>query len=92
VANGFHSQRNGNLVVVPQPFYFIAEDVTTTHGTPYLYDTHVPVIFYGQGIAAGSYSADSSPADIAPTLASLLRIEIPSNSVGRILSEAIKTK
>lgn len=91
VANGFHPQRNGNLVVVPQSFFFIGENITTTHGTPYSYDTHVPVIFYGAGIAPGAFSAVSSPADIAPTLASLLRIEIPSNSVGRILSEAIKT-
>jgi hypothetical protein len=92
VANGFHPQRNGNLVVVPQPYFFIAEGVTTTHGTPYIYDTHVPVIFYGAGIAAGSFSTVSSPADIAPTLASLLKIEIPSNSVGQILREAIKAR
>ncbi len=92
VANGFHPQRNGNLVVVPQPFFFIGEGITTTHGTPYSYDTHVPVLLYGAGIAAGSFYSDSSPADIAPTLAALLKIEIPSNSVGRILSEAFKVK
>lgn len=92
VANGFHAQRNGNMVVVPQPFFFIAESSATTHGTPYVYDTHVPMIFYGAGIAAGTYYEDSSPADIAPTLAALLKIEIPSNSVGRILSKVIKAK
>jgi predicted AlkP superfamily pyrophosphatase or phosphodiesterase len=92
VANGFHSHRNGNLVVAPQPFFFIAEGITTTHGTPYTYDTHVPVIFYGAGIAPGTYYSDASPADIAPTLATLLKIETPSNCVGRILSEAIKAK
>jgi predicted AlkP superfamily pyrophosphatase or phosphodiesterase len=92
VANGFHSHRNGNLVVVPQPFFFIAEGITTTHGAPYTYDTHVPLIFYGAGIAPGTYHSDASPADIAPTLATLLKIEIPSNCMGRILSEAIKAK
>ncbi len=92
VANGFHPQRNGNLVIVTEPFYFIGEGVTTTHGSPYKYDTHVPVIFYGAGIAAGSYYSVSSPADIAPTLSALLKIETPSNSVGRILTEAIKAK
>jgi predicted AlkP superfamily pyrophosphatase or phosphodiesterase len=91
VANGFHSARNGNLVVVPQPFHFIGESVTTTHGTPYSYDTHVPVIFFGAGVAAGEYHAACSPADIAPTLAALLRIQAPSNSEGRILSDAIKS-
>ncbi len=92
VANGFYPRRSGNLIVTPQPFFFIAEGITTTHGTPYSYDTHVPLIFYGAGIASGTYYEDCSPADIAPTLAALLKIEIPSNSVGRILSEAIKAK
>jgi len=91
-ANGFFASRNGNLIVVPRPFFLLASADATTHGTPYSYDTHVPVILYGAGVAAGSYASVSSPADIAPTLASLLKIEPPSNSVGRILTEAIKAK
>ncbi len=91
VANGFHGHRNGNLVVVPQPFFFINEGVTTTHGTPYTYDTHVPVIFLGAGVAAGAYYTACSPADIAPTLAALLKIQTPSSSIGRILGDAIKS-
>jgi len=94
VANGFFPQRNGNLVVVPQPFFFFAEGrdgpVITTHGTPYSYDTHVPVIIYGAGVAPGLYYNESSPADIAPTLAALLQVQPPSNSIGRVLSEAFK--
>jgi predicted AlkP superfamily pyrophosphatase or phosphodiesterase len=90
VANGFYPQRNGNIVVVPQPFHFFGEGSGTTHGTPYSYDTHVPVIFYGAGIHAGIYYGSSSPADIAPTLAALLKIEMASNSTGRILSEALR--
>jgi arylsulfatase A-like enzyme len=92
VANGFHAARNGNLVIVPQPFHFIGESVTTTHGTPYGYDTHVPVMFFGAGVAAGTHYAACSPADIAPTLAALLKVEPPSNSVGRILTETLKVK
>jgi len=92
VANGFHAARNGNLVIVPQPFYFIGESVVTTHGTPYGYDTHVPVIFFGAGVAAGAHHVACSPADIAPTLAALLKIEAPSNSVGRVLTETLKQK
>ncbi|MBO0722583.1 MAG: alkaline phosphatase family protein, partial [Blastocatellia bacterium] len=90
VANGFFPQRNGNLIVVPRPFYLIGDTVTTSHSTPYSYDTHVPVIFFGAGIQAGRYPAVSSPADIAPTLSYLLRVEKPSSAVGRILTEAIK--
>jgi len=77
---------------VAQPFFFLSEGITTTHGSPYSYDTHVPVILYGAGIAPGTHHSDASPADIAPTLATLLKIEIPSNCMGRILSEAIKAK
>lgn len=90
IANGFHPQHNGNLVVVPEPFYFFGESSLTTHGTPYSYDTHVPVIFYGAGITPGHYPEASSPADIAPTLATLLKVQPPSNSIGRVLSEALK--
>jgi predicted AlkP superfamily pyrophosphatase or phosphodiesterase len=90
VGNGFYARRNGNIVIVPQPFHFFSEGSGTTHGTPYTYDTHVPVIFYGAGIHPGIYYGVSSPADIAPTLSALLKIEIPSNSTGKILSEAIR--
>jgi predicted AlkP superfamily pyrophosphatase or phosphodiesterase len=90
VTKGFFASRNGNLIVVPHPFYLLASTDAATHGSPYGYDTHVPVLFYGAGVAAGSFASISSPADIAPTLASLLKLEIPSNAVGRILTEAIK--
>jgi predicted AlkP superfamily pyrophosphatase or phosphodiesterase len=90
VANGFFQGRSGNVIIVPRPFFIFGASPAANHGTPYSYDTHVPVIFYGPGIAAGSYRSSSSPADIAPTLSSLLAVERPSNSVGRILTEALK--
>jgi arylsulfatase A-like enzyme len=90
IANGFFPGRNGNLIIVSHPFYLFGEGITASHGTPYSYDTHVPVILYGTGVAAGSYASVSNPADIAPTLSLLLRIEKPSNATGRILTEAIK--
>ncbi len=92
VALGFNAERNGDIVIVPKPFWVFGEALpsATTHGTPYSYDTHVPVIFYGAGIKAGIFSTPSSPLDIAPTLAAVLKIEQPSNSVGQILAEALK--
>jgi hypothetical protein len=92
VLNGFFASRTGNLLILPMPFYLMSSADATTHGTPYSYDAHVPVILYGAGIAAGRFASVSSPADIAPTLASLLKIEPPSNHMGRILTEAIKAK
>jgi predicted AlkP superfamily pyrophosphatase or phosphodiesterase len=91
VAHGFYSSRSGDLIVVPQPFFFFyAETIITTHGTAYSYDTHVPVIFFGPGITPGTYFGECSPADIAPTLSALLGLTPPSNSEGRVLAEAIK--
>jgi predicted AlkP superfamily pyrophosphatase or phosphodiesterase len=92
VALGFHAERNGDLVAVPKPFWVFGEatPLATSHSTPYSYDTHVPVMFYGAGIKAGIFTTPSSPLDIAPTLAAILKIEQPSNSVGQILNEAIR--
>jgi predicted AlkP superfamily pyrophosphatase or phosphodiesterase len=91
VARGFYSSRSGDLIIVPQPyFFFVSADIITTHGTAYRYDTHVPVIFFGPGITPGTYFNECSPADIAPTLSALLGLTPPSNSEGRVLAEAIK--
>jgi predicted AlkP superfamily pyrophosphatase or phosphodiesterase len=91
-ARGFNAERSGDLVLVVKPYYLQRTESGTSHSTPYSYDTHVPVIFYGADIAPGSYASPSSPSDIAPTLSTLLKIEPPSNTVGRVLTEAIKPK
>jgi predicted AlkP superfamily pyrophosphatase or phosphodiesterase len=90
VAQGFHAERNGDLVIVPQPFWLAGEAIVASHGTPYSYDTHVPVIFHGAGVSLGVFLSPASPVDIAPTLAALLKINPPSNATGQILTEAIK--
>ncbi|MBI3650018.1 MAG: alkaline phosphatase family protein [Acidobacteria bacterium] len=91
VTNGFNRARSGDVWVIIKPFSFFTEgSIATTHGSPYNYDTHVPVIFFGKGIQKGRFSMECSPSDIAPTLASLLRIELPSNRYGRVLPLADK--
>ncbi len=90
-ANGFYAERSGDLVIINKPFYIQRTEPGTTHATPYSYDTHVPVIFYGAGVAPGRYSIACSPSDIAATLSAILKIEPASNNVGRILTEAIKS-
>jgi Type I phosphodiesterase / nucleotide pyrophosphatase len=89
VLHGYNPRRNGDAVVVPQSFNLIVS-YTADHYSPYSYDTHVPVIIMGGGVAPGRYAQAASPADIAPTLAHLLRAERPSNAVGRVLLEAIR--
>lgn len=88
--HGFYAARSGDAVLVAEPFKYLADTITATHGSPYSYDTHVPTIIMGAGVNAGRYLEAASPADIAPTLSALLRITPPSNSVGRVLVEALK--
>ena len=91
VMNGFYRPRAGDVWLISKPFHFFFEgfQLATTHGSPYHYDTHVPVIFYGAGVRAGRYNRECTPSDIAPTLAAILGIEPPSNTVGHVLVEAI---
>jgi predicted AlkP superfamily pyrophosphatase or phosphodiesterase len=90
VTNGFYRKRSGDVWVVTKPFSFFMEgDLPTTHGSPYNYDTHVPVILFGSGVRPGRYNVECSPTDIAPTLAAMLGIEPPPNRTGRVLAEAM---
>jgi predicted AlkP superfamily pyrophosphatase or phosphodiesterase len=88
--HGFYPARSGDVVMVAEPYKYIAETITATHGSPYSYDTHVPTIIMGTGVNPGRYLEAATPADIAPTLSALLRITAPSNSTGRVLVEALK--
>ena len=98
VLNGFYPQRSGDVIVVFEPYnilFDLPDDPadprsTATHGSPYSYDTHVPLIWMGRKFLAGQYAQAATPADIAPTLASLLNIQAPSCSIGRILSEGMR--
>jgi hypothetical protein len=89
VANGYHARRGPDVELIPDPYWMVGTGTGTGHAGPYSYDTHVPVIFMGAGIRAGQYNAGIMVNDIAPTLATMLEIETPSGSVGRVLSEIL---
>ena len=86
VMNGFYVRRGADVYIMLEPYWMFAPH-GTTHGTTFSYDAHVPVIFMGPGIKAGNFYEAIAVNDIAPTLATILSIEIPSGSVGRVLSE-----
>jgi arylsulfatase A-like enzyme len=88
ILNGFNQRRSADVTVVLDPYY-LNEGKGTSHGTPFLYDAHVPVIFMGEGIRAGRYNEKIAPNDIAPTLATMLDVETPSGAVGRVLTEIL---
>jgi predicted AlkP superfamily pyrophosphatase or phosphodiesterase len=84
-----YSQEGGWWVMgVPDP-YTIGPARGTDHTSPYSYDTHVPLAFYGLPFQTGVYRTHTEPVDLAPTLASLLGINAPTHSRGRVLTEAL---
>jgi len=84
--------RSGDLILVPKENWFFVprRDATTTatHGTAHPYDARVPIIFFGAGIRPGKYAQPATPADIAPTLATMVGFTMP-EATGRVLHEAL---
>lgn len=85
----FFAPRSGDIFTIPEPYYMF-DASGTTHGTPYDYDTHVPLMLLGPGIKPGIYTRNVSINDVAPTLATILGVETPSGSVGRVLTEIVQ--
>jgi predicted AlkP superfamily pyrophosphatase or phosphodiesterase len=81
------SERGGDLLLAWKPNWVEGSN-STNHGTGYRYDTHVPLLLMGTGIARGEYLQPASPTDIAPTLAFLADVTLPRVS-GRVLIEAL---
>ncbi len=90
VRNGFNAEHSGDVLVLHEPNW-LGAGTGTNHGTPYSYDTHVPMIFLGPRalIEPGQYAVDAAVHDIAPTLTTLLNVATPSGSTGRVLAEMI---
>jgi predicted AlkP superfamily pyrophosphatase or phosphodiesterase len=84
-----YSPLGGWFVFAVPRLYLVGSESGTDHGSPYNYDTHVPLAFYGIPFQPGSYRTHAEPVDLAVTLASLLGINPPSSAIGRVLTEAI---
>jgi predicted AlkP superfamily pyrophosphatase or phosphodiesterase len=80
-------------MMIPPPFVVASSSPryksNTDHSTPWGYDRHVPMAFYGLPFQPGAYRQHSEPVDIVATLASLLGVNRPSAAVGRVLTEAL---
>ncbi len=91
VQNSYNETRSGNLYIVPLPNWFLAykieerNQVAATHGTPWDYDTFVPLIIAGPKIPHGFNSTPVGPHDIAPTIADYLKIKMTTGNVGNSL-------
>lgn len=87
---GFYPGRSGDVLVVLRPFRVLdAESSGTSHGSPWSYDTEVPLLLAGRGVRAGVYPAPATAIDVAPTVAALMELGNPASSEGRALAEAL---
>jgi predicted AlkP superfamily pyrophosphatase or phosphodiesterase len=96
VVNNFHSKRSGNVYVVFEPNWFINDfeglTVAATHGSPWSYDTFVPIVFAGPGIRAQRVVRRVQTIDVAPTLSAYFGIRPPSGAVGNPLTEVLQNE
>jgi predicted AlkP superfamily pyrophosphatase or phosphodiesterase len=99
IRNNFNPGRSGNVHLVPEAYWFLhstdeaqkmgLESIAAIHGSPWAYDTYVPVIFAGHGLKRATVSRRVGPHDIAPTIAAYLGIKPPSGAIGNPLPEVI---
>jgi len=90
---GHSYSKNGGwyVMAIAQAYQMeLLNGIQTTHFSPYSYDRHVPLGFYGAPFAPGIYHGRVAPVDIAATFASLLGVNQPSASIGHILTQAFK--
>lgn len=90
LANGYNPRRSGDIQMILKPGYIEGGATGTTHGLWYPYDAHIPLLWYGWGIKHGKTKRETYMTDIAPTVAALLNIQMPSGNVGKVIEDVIK--
>ncbi|MEN8788845.1 MAG: alkaline phosphatase PafA [Flavobacteriaceae bacterium] len=90
VQNSYHPKRSGDILLVYKPGNTAHDPLGSDHGSPYKYDTHVPLIFYGSGIRKGSTARRTNITDIAPTISILLGMAFPDAGQGEPIESVLE--
>ena len=90
IVNGYTPQRSGDLFIVTKSGYMDGYATGTNHGVFYNYDAHLPLLWYGNGIKKGQVNTVNYMTDIAPTVSTLLGIQMPSGAIGKPILEVLK--
>ena len=92
INKGYDVAQNGDLVILDKPGFIEYQGTGTSHGTPYSYDSHVPLIFYGWNIPKGETADRKVITEIAPTLSQKLKIPFPNGTESEVLLEILDKK
>jgi predicted AlkP superfamily pyrophosphatase or phosphodiesterase len=96
MTNNYHPNRSGNVYVVFEPGWFINDldglSVAVVHGSPWPYDTFVPIIFAGHNLKPQTVSRRVHTVDVASTLANIVGAKPPSGASGEVLLEVLGQK
>uniref|UniRef100_UPI00404791B3 alkaline phosphatase PafA n=3 Tax=Roseivirga sp. TaxID=1964215 RepID=UPI00404791B3 len=90
IQNAFHTKESGDVMVVLDPAWQLGGSKGTGHGSPWTYDTHIPILFYGWGIKQGKSVREIHITDIAPSISMLLNMRLPNGSTGQVIQELFK--
>jgi len=100
IRRNFHPDRSGAVYLVPDQYWFLhstdeaaqlgLSGLAAIHGSPWAYDTYVPIFFAGHGVSARTISRRVATTDVAPTIAAYLGIKPPSGSIGDPLGEVLE--
>lgn len=92
IQNGFNQKRSGDVIFVLKPSVISYSITGSTHGSGFSYDTHAPLIFFGNGIRRGSSGERTEIIDIAPTISALLGISFPNGNTGKPLVQMLEER
>jgi hypothetical protein len=90
---GWNSVRSGDVAIIMEPGWLSIKyklSGGSGHGSPWAYDTHVPLLFYGNGVVSGVLNQPTQVEDIVPTLSTMLGIQAPMGCTGKPISEALR--
>lgn len=88
--NGYNPKRSGDIQFIAKAGYFERGGPGTTHGSWNPYDSHIPLVWFGWNVKQGRTNRETYMTDIAPTLAAMLKIQMPSGSIGNVIQEIMK--
>jgi arylsulfatase A-like enzyme len=91
LASGYYPSRSGDIQIIPQPQWILGfVPGGTTHGSWNPYNAHIPLLWYGWNIKPGKTARKIYMTDIAPTVSTMLHIQMPSGTVGNTIDDIVK--